>query len=94
MQDTVVCIYFFKKISYVAKRPRKNSMLKILRPKISHIQNSVLPKNRSVSIRNYFNLFFQVHELDHSNAISAVKFTCELLGDDIALPKNEVNHCF
>ncbi|GMR48196.1 hypothetical protein PMAYCL1PPCAC_18391 [Pristionchus mayeri] len=31
-----------------------------------------------------------VHELDHSNAISAVKFTCELLGDDVALPKNEL----
>lgn len=31
-----------------------------------------------------------VHELDHSNAISAVKFTCELLGDEVALPKNEL----
>ncbi|GMS95875.1 hypothetical protein PENTCL1PPCAC_18050 [Pristionchus entomophagus] len=28
-----------------------------------------------------------VHELDHSNAISAVKFTCELLGDEVALPR-------
>ncbi|GMT24124.1 hypothetical protein PFISCL1PPCAC_15421 [Pristionchus fissidentatus] len=31
-----------------------------------------------------------VHELDHSNAISSVKFTCELLGDEMALPKDQL----
>ena len=44
-----------------------------------------------VLIKSSLMKWLKLRELDHSNAIDGVKFSCDYLGEHVALPKDEVS---